>query len=143
MQREITDNRIVDEKLNQKIYNLTQLSDQYGEIEEDIPYVLDAVPQKPEAPTLVAQIQSLASNNSVDIVNIKISPINLTNQVSTKSSSFNYELSSAGNYENINRFMSDLVNMQRVLTVESILISAEGENHFVQATIKGSAFYKK
>ena len=141
LRREITDGKIVDQKLAQKINSLSSLSQQYQTVQNDISYILDAVPQKAEAPTLIAQIQSVAKNSSVSISSIDVSPIDLNDQQGSNST-FNFDLSVAGNYQGLQTFMSSLINMQRVISIDSISIT-KGDGQTLQLNLKGTAYYKK
>lgn len=144
LRKEVTDSKFVEEKLSKKINSLSSLSQQYQVIQKDIPYILDAIPQQPEAPILVAQIQSIAQDSTVELTKLEVSPINLTSQPATKSSSFIFELTGKSSYENLQKFISSLINMQRIVSVDSISITKTEEiDQNLQITIKGSAYFKK
>lgn len=143
LRREIKDSRFVEKRLSEKINNLSSLSTQYQNIQSDLPIILDAIPQKPEAPTLVAQIQSIAKDSSVEISKFDVAPVNLQAQNASTSSSFSFELTGQGNYDNLQRFMSDLINMQRVVSVDSISISKDVAGEGLEINIKGSSYFKK
>ncbi len=144
LRKEVADSKFVEEKLSQKINNLSSLSTEYQNIQKDLPFVLDAIPLQPEAPILVAQVQSVAQDASVGIANIGVSPINLTSGAATQSSSFMFELTGQANYKNLQKFTTDLINIQRVVSVNTISITKTaqtGQN--LQIDIKGSAYFKK
>ncbi len=143
LQKEVSDTKLVDQALSQKINNLSLLSQAYNEIETDISYVIDAVPKNAEAPTLIAQIQSVAQNSEVIISNLAISPIDLTTEESTMSSFFTFEFGAQGDYENLDKFLSGITNMQRLISIESFSINKDPKTQVLDLTIKGSAFYKK
>jgi len=142
LRKELSDSKFVNDKLTQKVNNLSTLSTQYQNIEDDLPLVLDAIPVSAEAPLLIGQIQSLADEHSVNFTNISISPINLIASKATKSSSLTFELSGSTSYENFNLFFDDLVNIQRVIVVESISISKNEDLDNININLKGKAFYK-
>lgn len=153
LKKEVTDNRLVDQRLSEKISNLSLLSSAYQNIEDDISFVTDAIPSRPEAPTLVAQIQSIAQSSDVLISGLSITPVNLIAKESVNSSVFTFELSVQGDFEKISKFISDLVDMQRIVSVHRISISKanpESENEpspesdkDLNANIKGSVYFKK
>lgn len=145
LRKEIEDSRFVETKLTQKITSLSNLSTEYTKIQEDIPYILDAIPDQPEAPTLTSQIQSIAKSANVKITDLQISPIGLTSQsTSSSSSSFNFSLTGESSYENLQKFISELINMQRILSIDSISLSkSTNTGADLQLDLKGSAFYKK
>lgn len=149
LRKEVMDSKLVDQKLSEKINNLSLLSSAYQDIKDDIPFVIDAIPTQPEAPTLVAQIQSIAKNSEVLISGLSISPVSLVAKDSTKSSAFTFEFSAKGNFEKINKFISDLVDMQRIVFIDRISISrsnSESESksdNNLDTNIKGSVYFKK
>ena len=144
LRREINDSRFVEKKLSEKINNLSNLSSEYQNIQKDLPFVLDAIPDKPEAPTLVAQIQSIANDYSVVISKFDVASINLITQDASKSSSFAFEITGQGDYENLQKFSSDLINIQRIISVDSLSITEDTQtDQNLEINIKGSAYFKK
>ena len=77
LRREVLDSKSVEKKLSDKISNLSSLSQEYQDIQRDIPYILDAVPNQPESLILTAQIQSIGQSSAITISNIEISPMSL------------------------------------------------------------------
>ncbi|OGH48212.1 MAG: hypothetical protein A3A51_04270 [Candidatus Levybacteria bacterium RIFCSPLOWO2_01_FULL_39_10] len=142
LRREISDSQFVNEKLTQKVNNLSTLTSAYQDIEEEIPFLLDAVPANSDAPILVGQIQTLAEEHAVVFTNISISPINLKVDSATKSSVLNFELVGNATYENIYSFLRDLINMQRIVVVDGFSLSKNDESGNLDINIKGSAYYK-
>lgn len=143
LRKEVDQNKFVNEKLTQKVNNLSSLSTSYLAIEDDIIFLMDAVPTSAMAPLLVAQIQSLGNEHSVVFSNIEINPINLNIDKATSSSELSFELTGKSSYDNYNAFSSDLVNMQRVVVVDAISLSQDDESDDLNLNIKGRAFYKK
>lgn len=145
LRREIEDSKFVELRLSQKINSLSSLSTEYIDIQDDIPFILDAIPDQPEVPTLIGQIQSVARSSNVVVSNLEVSKIGLTNQnFATRSSSFTFELTGLSSYDNLQRFISNLINMQRVVSIESISITKTAElNDNLQLNLKGSAYFKK
>lgn len=144
LRREIDDSRFVEAKLSEKINNLSSLSTEYIKVQEDIPFILDAIPNQPEAPTLVAQIQSIAKDSSVEVKNLDVSSIGLTGEsIATKSSSFQFQLTAVSTFENLQKFTSDLINMQRIVSVESVTIEKSESDDSLQLDLNGSAYFKK
>lgn len=143
LQKEIEDSRITEQQMSEKINNLSALSSAYPQIENDISFIKDAVPQKPEAPILIGQIQQLANESGINIGNVDISPIKLT-AGNNSSESFNFTTTVGGQFNDFIRFLDYMVNMQRALSIDSILITKiQSDNHVVTATIKGTAYFKK
>ena len=84
LEKELSDNKFVDQKLQTKINDLSLLQQKYALIQQDLPYVYSSVPKSPEAPLVIAQIQTLAKANNLKIssfqtfqAEIEKSPTNL------------------------------------------------------------------
>lgn len=144
LRREVLDSKSVEKKLSDKINNLSSLSQEYQDIQKDIPYILDAIPNRPESLILTAQIQSIAQSSAITISNMEISPMSLDVLESTSSSSLIFNLSAEGSYENIEKFVLSLIDMQRIVSVDTISVSkADIANDKVDLNIKGSSYFKK
>lgn len=144
LKKQISDAKYVEEKLSTKVTNLSSLSKQYQIIKPDIPLVLDAVPQNPQAPTLVGQIKTLGADNSVTITNIEILPVSLTTKGASKSANFTFSIRGSSEFNNAQKFLNELINMQRALSVTSIQINTNSKvENQVDFLYKGSAYFKK
>ncbi len=144
LRKEVEDNKFVEQKLSQKVNNLSSLSTEYQSIQKDVSYIHDAIPLQPEAPLLIAQIQSIAEGSAVAVTDLKVSTVNLVSQAASSSSSFGFELTAKTNYEGLGVFTSGLINMQRVVSIDRISITKTDEaDQNLEIEIKGSAFYKK
>lgn len=144
LRREVLDSKSVEKKLSDKINNLSSLSQEYQNIQKDIPYILDAIPNKPESLILAAQIQSIAQSSAVTISDIEVSPMSLDVLESTNSSSLTFTLSANGSYEDIKKFVSSLIDMQRIVSVDAISVSkTDIADDKVNLSIKGSSYFKK
>lgn len=143
LQKEIEDNKLLDQKMSQKINNLSSLTTSYAEIEDDIPFLKDAVPQNPSTTDLIGQIQTLASQANLTIGVVEISPVNLTS-LNPKINSFNLSITASGQFNDTSRFINDLISMQRALTITSTQITrSNGSDHSVIVNIKAVAYFKK
>lgn len=144
LKKQITDARFVEERLSTKVNNLSTLSQEYQIIQPDIPFVLDAIPQNPQVPTLVGQIRALGDKNSVTLTNIEILPVTLTAESTSRSADFSFSVIGSSDFINTQSFLNDLTSMQRVLSITSIQIdkNSKTENQ-VDFIFKGSAYFKK
>ncbi len=143
LKKQITDAQFVEEKLSTKINNLSILSQEYQNIQDDIPLIMDAIPQSAQVPNLVGQIQSLGQESSVEIINIQVSPVSLISATSTQSSSFVFDVSGTSTYDNLERFIDELTKMQRALSIVGIQATENTDGEGIDFIIKGRAFYKK
>jgi len=146
LEKELSDNKFVDQKLQTKINDLSLLQQKYASIQQDLPYVYSSVPKSPEAPLVIAQIQTLAKANNLKIssfqtfqAEIEKSPTNLK-----KYSNFLFNLSAVGAYQDINMFISSLNSMQRIITLDMLSISKKiDDTSLLELNLKGTTFFKK
>jgi Tfp pilus assembly protein PilO len=144
LRKQISDAELVHQKLQEKILNLQNLSTQYQNLENDLQLINDAVPNNPEAPTLIAQLQSLGQQSNMRISNIAVSPINVDAPISTQSSTMNFELTGISTFDNLQKFLSDLTKMQRAISVNSMQVSkTQNGDQEIELIIQGSAYFKK
>lgn len=146
LEKELSDNKFVDQKLQTKINNLSLLQQKYASIQQDLPYVYSSVPKNPEAPLLIAQIQTLAKTNNLKILSFQTfqaemekSPANLK-----KYSNFLFNLSAEGTYPDMNRFIASLNSMQRIIILDMLSISKKSnEASLLKLNLKGTTLFKK
>lgn len=144
LQREFIDNKDVDEKLKQKIVNLGQLQTQYATLTSDLPIVFAAIPETPRPSQLVAQVQTLAQQSSVNLVRIQTYQADLLQKTKLpKTPSFVFALTVEGSPENVNSFMKALVNFDRILTVDNITLSTGPDGSgLLELNVRGKAYFK-
>ena len=145
LKKELEDSKFVDSQLQRKINNISLLQKSYAQIEDELFYVSDAIPTNSEAPLLAAQIQSLSEKTSVNIVSLQVFEIEITKKTQEKNeySAFSFNVAAKGERESLLEFMSELGNMQRVVTLDILSLSnlGSGSENF-QLNIQGSAFFK-
>jgi len=144
LKKELTDNKFVVHSLEEKIKNLSTLRQKYVDIQEDIQYALDAVPERPEVPLLMAQIQSVAKNTNIRISNLQNLAVELFGKAQEKKHySYSFSLNGSGNFEDISAFFSKIVNMQRVVSISTFSIDkAEDKTGALRFSLQGTAYYK-
>ncbi len=146
LQKELADDKFVDQRLQEKINNLLTLQKKYQLIQADIPVVLTSVPKDPQLPLLLGQIQSIAKKSNIALNNLQTFQVEAVNpEASQKNySSFSFSISLQGNYNDLTKFLSDLVNMQRVITIDTVSINKGSEQTpALSVDILGKAYFKK
>lgn len=144
LRKEVSDSRFAEEGLTKKVSNLSALSLEYQRIQEDLDFVLESIPNQANAPALVAQIQAVAKDSSVNLTGVLVPSVNLTTKTASKSSLFVFQVSGEGTYENINSFITKLTDMQRIVSIDKIsLTKREPTSQSVDLNLEGSAYYKK
>lgn len=145
LKKELADNEFVEHSLEEKIRNVSILQQKYADIQKDIPYVLDAIPERPEVPVLMAQIQSIAKNTNIRISNLQNLAVELFQQNigEKKYYSYSFSLSGTGTFEDISAFFSKIVNMQRIISIDTFSIDKTGAlTGDLKFSLQGLAYYK-
>ncbi len=145
LRRELTDARFTETGLTQKISNLSSLGREYQQLENDIPYVLNAVPQDPQISLLVAQIQSVAQDSGVILEGVQTFEVEvLTPKTAQKKySSFSFSVTAEGGYNEVLRLIDLISTMQRVVSLDIIALNRKADQSgTTQLSLKGTAYFK-
>ena len=145
LRKELVDNEFVEHSLEEKIRNLGILQQEYVAIQEDIQYALDSIPKTPEVPLLMAQIQSVARNTNIHISNLQNLAVELfqKNSGEKKYYSYSFSLSGTGTFEDISTFFSKVVNMRRIISIDTFSIDKTADKTgALRFSLQGTAYYK-
>lgn len=147
LQKQLEDDKFVEQKLSEKINNLSLLQQAYAGLESDLPIVFSAIPEKSEIPLLAASIQGLANESNVKLSNFQTLPTEVSKKavLAKKFAAYDFNLTVKGDYQSMLIFLEKLVNLQRVTTVGNITIAKTIEINItnLQLSIRGSAYFKK
>jgi len=146
LKKELSDTKFVDEQLAKKIDNLSSLQEKYNIVEKDIPIVLAAVPKNPQVPLLMGQIQTVAEEVGVEIVNLQSFEVDFPSSSNDlkKYSAFSFSTGVQGNYENLTNFISTLSSMERVISLDTLSINRKGNQPgILELDIRGMAYFKQ
>jgi Tfp pilus assembly protein PilO len=146
LNKQLDDNKYVDQQLQTKINNLYTLQQQYAQIGGDLPYVYDAVPKDPQVPLLAGQVQAIAKNSGVTLIGFQTFEAQVPDPSTPVKDSYAYtfSLSASGSYDNISTFANSMLGMQRVISLDIISITRNtGTGPAMQVNFKGTAYYKQ
>lgn len=142
LRKELDDNTLVDNKLTEKINNLSTLQRKYNGMQRDLPLILSAIPKNSEVPLLAAQIQAIAKNTNVEIENFQSFQVGVESTASPRNySSFSFTVSAVGTYNDAYNFLKSLSNMQRVVSIDLLSLSKKTATDQVDLSLKGEAFF--
>jgi Tfp pilus assembly protein PilO len=143
LRKQLADNKLVQNKLQEKITNLSTLQGKYTELQPDLSLVLAAAPDSHQFPEFIGKVQSLAGKNNVNIVAIQSNPIILTSNSSPKASSVSFSFTAQGNRENILNFINAFMSFDRVITLDEISLSTviTIQGTVTQALVQGKAAF--
>lgn len=142
LRKELEDNKFVDNQLTEKIQNISTLQKKYLTLQNDLPFVLSAVPKNSEVPLLAAQIQAIAKNSNVSIVDYQTFEVEIPQKANKQGYlSFSFALSAEGSYNDLHKFITSLSNMQRVVSFELLSLTKKTGSSFLQMAVKGRGFF--
>lgn len=140
LQKQLEDAKSANQQLQTKITNLGILNNKYAQLGDDITLLSNALPDTPQAPRLLAQVNALAIENTVHIITMTTDPFTITILQTNKQkiSPIIFSLLATGKKENILAFISALGNFNRIITIESLTIHLDTNN--TSLTLSGKAY---
>jgi Tfp pilus assembly protein PilO len=146
LERELDDNQFVDDQLGRKIQNLSSLQASFVTIQDDLPAIDASIPKNPQAPILIAQIQSVAKDENITLLSTQVFPVEL-DQNATKNKShgtFSFIILGEGSNQSISAFVDRISKVQRVISLDQITLTKKADSsELLQISIRGSAYFKK
>jgi Tfp pilus assembly protein PilO len=149
LQKQIDDDKFVDEQLQRKINALSVLQQKYANVQNDLPVIHAAIPTSSQIPPLVAEIQTIAKESNLKLTSFQTFEVDLSKSagMNKKYSSFDFGFSGEGSYSEIINFMDKLVTFQRIIIIENVSISRlfdiKNTSGALQLSVKGTAFFKQ
>ena len=144
LKKQLADNIDVDQQLKTKINNLSSLEQQYNQLGSNLTNITNAVPQTAQAPLLSAQIAAVAQKHNVTITTYRIAEVQLaTKAKNRKAQSFTFLLQALGDYKDMLAFASELANLNRIITVESMELGRDSKTNNLMVTVRGRAYFKQ
>lgn len=141
LNRESDDNVLVIRKLDQKLEALSSLESQYQTIQSELVYLDSAVPVSPQIPVLTRKLEMMALEHELLIDRLDFGTIEIYPNIKAESPffSFRFTLSVRGNESDINAFLSDLIDFDRVVLIDRV--TSEGGGSEAIGLIVGNAFF--
>lgn len=142
LQKQLEDNTLVDQQLQQKITNLSSLQQQYNVISNDIPIVLNVIPQDPLIPSAVGKIQALATKSNAEIQRVQVFQVELPKK-GVGNYSFVFTVDAQGDYKDLINFMNSFSDFDRLITIDSFSLAQNTEKNNYKINIKGKIYFKQ
>lgn len=143
LKKQITDNQYVNEQLQQKITNLSNLQQSYRKIQPDIPVVFTAIPETPGVTELVGQLQTISQDSGVTLLNIQTLPVDISATSTVKYNSFTFAIDVSGSYDNVTTFLNTLTDFDRIVTIDALSLTkplSAGSSYTL--SLRGKAYFK-
>jgi Tfp pilus assembly protein PilO len=145
LSKQLDDNKFVENQLQTKIAALTSLQKQYNTLGSDLNYATTSIPTTATAPFFLGQLQAVGIDSNVTLTRVQAFPFDINNVTTapTKYMSFAFSVDGTGNQTNVNNYINNLDNLNRLVTIDSISISkASVTDNLVRFSIKGKAYFK-
>jgi len=144
LHKEKEDAQLTLEKLETKNQSLQRLNGEYQQIEGRLDSVYAAIPASAKIPELTRKIEVLANRNNLAIESLNTGAIEIfpANRSTSPLFSYTITVSVLGVEADINSFLQDVINFDRILSIERVT-SGKAERDLFSATITGRAFFIK
>lgn len=146
LRKQLDDDKLVDERLEKKITNLSLLQQKYALLQDGLGVVFSAIPQNPSAPFLLGQMQNIAKESDVKINRLQSYEVELNKKDEgiEKYSSFGYFVEVEGTFQNLLNFMNYLSGFERIVDIDTISLGKSNkEDGGLILGIKGTTYFKK
>lgn len=141
LQREIDDNKKINQQMEEKIGKLIEAHATYQSIKADLPYISQALPPDPELLSALGQIRNVAQLRGASISAITSSAAPLLSNEQTAPNKLtspkdisnlkvkNVQLSVVlvGTYDILEGIIEDILSMRRIITIDTLNFTPNGE----------------
>src|SRR3989344_4124741 len=118
IRKQLTDAKLLNEKLEKKIQVLDNLASQHNRLQNDIPFVLSAVPIEPQVLPLLGKIVTIAQESNLAISRLEISKVELTkSEEKSRQGSFVFSVRARGLYSDLEQFLDRAIVLDRIITI--------------------------
>ena len=142
--KEIEDKGEINTKMDSKLADLARAQAEYGQIRNEVDLVWRAIPDRPEMARLILELELLALQQQVKIVNLQVEPVQLVGKLEGPAS---FSVTAGGGFEQAKQFAQAVSRLERVIVVEEANF-AEGtpflqkEGISVTVTVRGKAHFE-
>lgn len=126
LRREIVDSEKVNKQMEEKIVSLIEAQETYQAVEPKLTLLSQALPDTPEAVSLVSQLRNLTVISQASVSSIQAGSHAVTKPKSKKDNEQNtltVSIILAGPYESLQSFLSGLALLRRTVTIESMKLN--------------------
>jgi len=119
--KEIQDLKEINQKYENKITDVVKAQSEYEKIRDDIPLIYETLPKDPKFPLLISTFEDIAASSSLSLIDMTVDPqpvVPITGVL--RLTDFNIKMKLSGDYGNAYKFLSSLLNSQRIVTIEKM-----------------------
>jgi Tfp pilus assembly protein PilO len=141
LQKEITDKTAVNKQMEDKISNLIEAQSNYQQVQNLVPLITEATPENPDVIDVVSQIRNLIQSTQATAAAFQVSETPLISSEAIKAKKIKadgsldeFTISSAitGNFADLEKVLTGLTSMRRIVTIELYNISPWAEESQVK-----------
>ncbi|MBN1263577.1 MAG: type 4a pilus biogenesis protein PilO [Candidatus Pacebacteria bacterium] len=142
LNREIKDQKIVAEKLEDKIQDLAEAQKEYLILKPKLYLIDEALPQSSQVSLFLGQIEVLALEKNLELVSVQVGQVTVKGKevsLSKKegiSSGFPVKLSLSGSYENLKEFLKELENQRRATILKELVLVAKKDKALSEVSLR-------
>lgn len=128
--KEIENQKVVAEKLQDKITALNTAQIEYQKIKKDLVFVDETLPIHPDISSLITQLEVLARDSNLSVDGIQFSRTVLKDQEGNIKNSkikegppgIDFTLAVVGDYKNLISFLDSLTNLRRLVLIDTFAL---------------------
>jgi Tfp pilus assembly protein PilO len=142
--KQTKDQKLVVTELEKKINNLAEAQKNYLTIGDDLNLVEEALPNKANLPLLTKEIETLARQAGISIINLRFNDINLLRTGTPQEGRIEvlFSFNGLGDYQNLKTFLNSLTTLRRILSIESFSFqSGKESSNILSLNINGKAWF--
>ncbi len=142
LNKEISDGRAVEQKLQEKIVALEEAEFNYNKLKDRLNITHEALPTGSAIEDYLKQIEKTARKNNLTLASIQFSDVPLSlpvNKQNLKVRRVDYALNVEGKFTNLQKFITDLESLIRTTDLRLITINEAGP--VVTTSIEATVYY--
>lgn len=142
LRKQYADHQAVYDSLTTKLQNLQALDSLYTQNEAQIALINEAIPTTAQIPTVVRKIETLAQTNNLFISGIDTGTIEYFPTAKKNPPLYSYTINMrlVGSTDDINTFISEVINFDRILSIDTIG-SGKTDANSSEVSITGRVFF--
>jgi len=121
--REAEDLKKINNLYNQKIDEIVFLQSQLEGKRDDLPYLIEAIPNFVQINKRLEDIKTASAKSSVSLKSFSFSDINLTSEQKDEVRSIVINTEIEGNFENLMSFIKEMISQRRLKKIDKITIT--------------------
>ena len=149
--KETKDQEEINMVLEEKISDLGKAQVLYKSISKDLPLIAQSFPVKPEAPTLIKELEALARISSINFVSLKINQVLIDGSLEDKETkpskrdaqnTIHFTLVAESDYNSLKTFLGSLDNLRRIVLVDAFSFkTGNSEQESLSLMLNAQAYF--